>query len=65
MTDRGEPRERPVEQLARRAPPQIGDEADAACAPFAPRVVEEALPFVHRASRLSSRKDSSRRLVLS
>jgi hypothetical protein len=61
MADRGETRKSPVEQLARGAPAQVGDEADPARAPFAPRVVEEPLPFVHRASRLSSRKDISRR----
>jgi hypothetical protein len=57
VADRGEPCERAVEQLARRAPAKVGDEADPACAPFAPRVVEETLSFVHRAMRLSSRKD--------
>jgi hypothetical protein len=61
MADRGEIRKSPVEQLARRAPAQVGDQADPACTPFTPRVVEEALSFVHRASRLSSRKDISRR----
>ena len=65
VADGGEACECPVEQLARRAPAQVGDEADPACAPFASRVVEEALPFVHRASRLRVGKDISRRLLLS
>jgi hypothetical protein len=50
MSDRCEPRKRTVEQLARRAPLQVGDEADAACAALASGVVEEPLPLAHWAA---------------
>jgi hypothetical protein len=38
--DRGEPRESTIDELARRAPSRVGDEADAACVSLDGRVVQ-------------------------
>ena len=47
MPDGGEARERAIEQLSRRTPAEIRDEADPAGTAFASRVVEEVLRFAH------------------
>jgi hypothetical protein len=47
MPDGREPRERTIEQLARRTPAKIGDEADPTRTALASRVVQEVLRFAH------------------
>jgi hypothetical protein len=53
VPDRREACERAIEQLARRAALEVGDEADATRAAFTSGVVQETVPFTHCGARLS------------
>ena len=57
MPDGGEPRERAIEELSRRTPAEIGDEADPAGTALASRVVEEVLRFAHPGFTFRSKEE--------
>ena len=58
MADGSETRERSIEQISRRTPPKVGDEADPACTALVSRVVEEALPFAQLRFTFRSKKET-------
>jgi hypothetical protein len=64
MADCRQAGESAIEQLARRAPLQVGDEADTARAALVPRVVEELL-LAHWAAPSVAGEDVSRLVFLS
>ena len=66
VADGCQPRERPVEQLPRRAPARVGDEPDAARIALAGWVVQESLPVGQRCSPPFGRcrsRDARRQMI--